>query len=154
MQARQRLSEDRYEELICGSWHKIPWGRTFLLSSSPLLLWDLNAKSLVPLQFLPTIQSFHSQPSHLMDLPWNLSSLASFSFTYLIPRHLSYPSYRDFFISNKTVWSAKASRCQPVSAITRCSFIVAPPSPTVTALSYISGCDRQFSFKDCFFWSL
>lgn len=101
VQARQRLSEDRYEELICGSWHKIPWGRTFLLSSSPLLLWDLNAKSLVPLQFLPTIQSFHSQPSHLMDLPWNLSSLASFSFTYLIPRHLSYPSYRDFLFQTK-----------------------------------------------------
>lgn len=67
----------------------------------PLLLWDLNAKSLVPLQFLPTIQSFHSQPSHLMDLPWNLSSLASFSFTYLIPRHLSYPSYRDFLFQTK-----------------------------------------------------
>lgn len=35
VKARQRPSEDRDGEFICGSWHKIPGARTFLLSSCP-----------------------------------------------------------------------------------------------------------------------
>ena len=57
---------------------------------------------------------------------------ASLLSAYLVQHHLSYPSPQGFFTSNKTVCSAEASWCQPVSAITRCSFTVAPPDGNST----------------------
>lgn len=119
--SQRRLPEDRGERFICGSWHKIPGPKAFLLSSCPLLLRDTSSKSLVLLRYFSAIRS----PE--MVLPWGLSNFAPCSSTHLGPHHHSYSSPQGFFILNTTVWSAKASWCQPVSAITRCSFTVTPP---------------------------
>lgn len=118
--ARQRLSEDRGGEFICETWHQNSpafW---------PLLSWVLNPGPVHPsLSWNPFIP-LPTQPSQICLYP-DAEQPCPCLLLNSIPHHLSYQSPQGFFISNKTVWSAKASWCQPVSAITRCSFTVAPP---------------------------